>query len=181
LRTAYPGPDTAGAACAIYSAIHLIGLRPLLRRVTIRAHSILLELDRTTALQTWQAAAGISNVRTLIAHARSRVGPGEELSEGENGSTFMLPVRARLRGGRTSAVTAHGAPLPSSHPDSHLLAALARAHRWKAQFAEGRFASVAALAIHAGQERRHVGRTLNLAFLAPDLAMAFLDGNSGRA
>jgi hypothetical protein len=41
---------------------------------------------------------------------------------------------------------------------------------------EGEVGSVDALAVKLGQERRHVGRTLNLAFLSPALTRSILSG-----
>jgi len=43
--------------------------------------------------------------------------------------------------------------------------------------ATGEVNSVEALAKQAGQERRHVGKTLGLAFLAPDIVKAILAGD----
>lgn len=40
----------------------------------------------------------------------------------------------------------------------------------------GEIASVEALATRVKQERRHVGRTLSLAFLAPDITKAIIRG-----
>ena len=41
---------------------------------------------------------------------------------------------------------------------------------------EGEANSVKALSAQVGQERRHAGRTLNIAFLSPELTSAILKG-----
>jgi hypothetical protein len=43
---------------------------------------------------------------------------------------------------------------------------------------DGDVNSVEGLAARVGQERRHAGRTLNLAFLSPDLTRAILQGET---
>ena len=61
-------------------------------------------------------------------------------------------------------------------PDAPLIKALAKAHRWRAMLEAGEVGSVEALAGKLKQERKHVGVILNLAFLAPDLTKAILNG-----
>ncbi|MBN9559099.1 MAG: hypothetical protein J0I26_16385, partial [Alphaproteobacteria bacterium] len=61
-------------------------------------------------------------------------------------------------------------------PDPALLKALARAHRWKALLLAGEIRAIEDLATRVGQERRHVGRTLSLAFLNPALTRRILRG-----
>ena len=57
-----------------------------------------------------------------------------------------------------------------------LLKALARAFRWKRLLGTGEFATIADLAEHERIAAPYLTRTLRLAFLAPDLVEAILDG-----
>jgi len=58
-----------------------------------------------------------------------------------------------------------------------LIKALARAHHRKQMLIRGEANSVEALSAQVGQERRHAGRTLALAFLSPELTSAILKGD----
>ncbi len=60
--------------------------------------------------------------------------------------------------------------------DRTLLKTLARAHRWREAIERGDIKSVDDLAAHAGLDRRRVRELLRLAFLAPDIQVAILDG-----
>jgi hypothetical protein len=61
-------------------------------------------------------------------------------------------------------------------PDETLIRALARAHRWKRMFEEGRFRSAGELADAEGVARSFINRVLRLTLLAPDIQEAILDG-----
>tara|TARA_R110000787_G_scaffold248041_9_gene353624 strand:+ start:285 stop:1907 length:1623 start_codon:yes stop_codon:yes gene_type:complete len=61
-------------------------------------------------------------------------------------------------------------------PDPALIKVLARAHRWFDQIASGRRASLNQVATAEGVSNRYVARLLPLAFLAPDIVEAILDG-----
>lgn len=60
--------------------------------------------------------------------------------------------------------------------DGTLVKALARAFRWKRMLESGEFATIADLAEHERIAAPYLTRTLRLAFLAPDLVEAILDG-----
>ena len=56
-----------------------------------------------------------------------------------------------------------------------LIKAVARAHRWKHRFS-GEAPSISAIAREEGVTKRYVARIMRLAFLAPDIVEAILDG-----
>jgi len=58
-----------------------------------------------------------------------------------------------------------------------LIKALARAHTWKARLLSGEAPSIRAIAKDEGVNERYVGHHLRLAFLAPDIVEAILDGH----
>ena len=148
----------------------------VLQRVQIGASSIVLSLDKAAALEIWQTqAAEPLDDRQTQAHCRSHLATGETLMD--HGATLIvtLPVWAEFRGGR-AGISQTGQDRQARTPDPALLKALARAHRWKALLLSGEIRSIEELAIRIGQERRHVGRTLSLAFLNPALARQILRG-----
>jgi site-specific DNA recombinase len=66
----------------------------------------------------------------------------------------------------------HGAPrtVPS------LVNAIARAHDWIHRIARGETSNYQAIADQTGLQRRYVSRIIQLAFLAPDITEAILEG-----
>ncbi len=61
-------------------------------------------------------------------------------------------------------------------PNATLIKALTRAHRWKERLFTGAAPSTSAIAKEEGVAERYVSRILRLAFLAPDIVEAILDG-----
>src|ERR1043166_798405 len=68
---------------------------------------------------------------------------------------------------------------PQRQTDLPLIKAVARAHHWRKLLVSGAATSVESLAARAGRERRHVGRTLSLAFLSPEITSLILRGEQG--
>jgi site-specific DNA recombinase len=64
----------------------------------------------------------------------------------------------------------------ASSPDLKLVALLANAHRWVDKLAQGRAASVGDLARQSNRDPSEVSRALPLAFLAPTIVKAILEG-----
>jgi hypothetical protein len=61
-------------------------------------------------------------------------------------------------------------------PDATLIAALVRAHAWWRELCSGGTRSIRQIADREQSDERYVARNLNLAFLAPDITAAILDG-----
>ena len=93
--------------------------------------------------------------------------------------TVRVPLAIRRRPGRKTVVTPAGAAdaAPArTRADPATLKALARAHRWKRLFAEGRYTSLSEMAAAERIDRGYLGRILQLTPLAPDIVEAILDG-----
>jgi hypothetical protein len=61
-----------------------------------------------------------------------------------------------------------------------LISAIARARRWLDEIASGRSAGIEAIAVREGLNERSARMTLSLAFLAPDIVRAAVDGTLPR-
>ncbi len=89
--------------------------------------------------------------------------------------TLDLPVRFRRRGVEMKLViTDDRQKAPSSDPK--LIAAIAQARGWFAELRDGKTRSVSELAKRYNVDRGDVGKALKLAFLAPDIVQAILEG-----
>ncbi len=71
-------------------------------------------------------------------------------------------------------ITDNQQKLPS--PDSKLIAAIGQSRRWFAELRDGKARSVSELAKQYRVDRGDVGKALRLAFLAPDIVQAILEG-----
>jgi site-specific DNA recombinase len=63
-------------------------------------------------------------------------------------------------------------------PDENLIDAIATARKWFADLQTGEAASVLELAARHDVDRSHISRTLPLAFLAPDIVIAIIEGRT---
>ena len=61
-------------------------------------------------------------------------------------------------------------------PNATLIKALTRAYKWKERLFTGAAPSTSAIAKEEGVTERYVSRIMRLAFLAPDIVEAILDG-----
>lgn len=68
----------------------------------------------------------------------------------------------------------HGDLMP--RPNATLIKALTRAHKWRNRLLSGEAPSIRAIAKEEGLTERPVSRILRLAFLAPDIVEAILEG-----
>jgi DNA invertase Pin-like site-specific DNA recombinase len=86
-----------------------------------------------------------------------------------------IPVQLRRRGAELKLVVA-GAHAGEYNPDPTLVAAVAQGHRWFEELRSGSMRSIAELTHRHGIHQADVSRALPLAFLAPDIVQAILDG-----
>jgi hypothetical protein len=93
---------------------------------------------------------------------------------------LTLTVDARLKrcGGETKLIVpAHAAGTTPPRPNPTLVKALARAHSWVARLLSGQAPSIGAIAQAERLTESYVARIIPLAFLAPDITAAILEGS----
>ncbi len=115
---------------------------------------------------------------TLCAESlRCRIGHGNDRSRDSGTGIIRLdiPVRFRRRGAEMKLVMTDEMA-STTNPDARLIATLARAHRWSEELRTGVASSVGDLVTRHGVDQGDVSRSLPLAFLAPDIVEAILQG-----
>jgi site-specific DNA recombinase len=137
-------------------------LRSMVTRIVVQQQKIKLQLSKLALL------------KTFLTPQRS-----EEIAATLNASEdlIILEADAQLRrcGGEVRLLLAdteqnRARPVPS------LVRAVARAHDWMDRILSGEVVNQNALAKETGFDKRYISRILPLAFLAPDITEAILDG-----
>ena len=133
-------------------------LPALLRRVTVSGGTIRIELSNRALLDGTTGPGMIDTIE-----------PGEP-------ATIEVPFQLRRRGVEIRLVLrAEGAETP----DDKLAALVARSHRWLDQLTSGAIASIRGIAQAEGIDGGDVSRFLPLAFLAPGIVEALMNGRQG--
>lgn len=168
---------------AIAQSLHSLGLtgrdevlpnwatiRDLLHRVELGVGSLKVELDGDTFDRC---------VRDMTVKTRM---PLERLERSANGPVLDIPIDLERRGGAKWAVGPLGGPATSRHSvDPTLAAALTRAEAWKKKLMSGKVATIGQLARAENISAPYASRLVRIAFLAPDLKAAILDGRQPRS
>ena len=98
-----------------------------------------------------------------------------------NTVTLHIPMTFRRRGGRKLVITPDGvAPVVLAAVDDTMVKLLVKAHRWRRRIDSGAAKSVTDLAEQEKVTVTYVTRILALTGLAPDIAIAILDGRQPR-
>jgi DNA invertase Pin-like site-specific DNA recombinase len=165
--TAIPAQDIDPVfACAQQLANELRASGPA------RQRSILLDLvDRIEMSQ--------SHIRLCLKRnaVRAMLGLPEQrdAAKKEEIVSIDLPVSFRRRGVETKLIIGSAATA-TANVDKPLTDAVTTAHAWFSELKSGAHASIKALATHHRVDKGDVSRILPLAFLAPDIVDAILDG-----
>ena len=131
----------------------------LVRRVTVAQSQVTIEIDRK----------GLAE-RLLDQKASST-------SKAENRRPIMLevPVRFRRRGVEAKLIVL-GPQQPAPEADANLVKALVRAHEWFGRIARGEVNGLGDIAKSERLCRTYITRVVCLAFLAPEITKAILEG-----
>ena len=139
----------------------------LLARAGIGVSYRLLRLARVR--EVWGSTRAVCSGLDEEAHATA--------PNTENTLTFLIPARLKRCGMEMRLVIPAGGPTDlMARPDNALIKALTRAHEWKEQLVSGKASSIQAIANKESVSERYISRVLRLAFLAPDITEAILDG-----
>jgi hypothetical protein len=108
---------------------------------------------------------------------RCLIGHGNDQSRDSSTDTIPLdiPVLFRRRGAEMKLVMTNERA-STANPDARLIATIARAHRWSEELRTGVASSVGDLVTRHNVDQGDVSRSLPLAFLAPDIVEAILQG-----
>jgi site-specific DNA recombinase len=136
----------------------------IVQRVVVRDDRIELQLSRNAIRE---AVTGPGEVALLANASRSQ----EDLIILEPQAT-VSKCRGEVR-----LVLALDVAQGSARALPSLIKAVARAHGWVDRIAKGEVPHQRAIAAETGLHRRYVGRIMQLAFLAPDITEAILEGS----
>ena len=140
-------------------------LQQILNRIELQTDAITMEIDRIGLAR----AVGMEMDREEVAAET-----GENVREPHT-ATICLPIQLRRRGVETKLIlTDLKAPTPSTDPN--LIHLIAKAHHHLEQLTSGRCKTIAELAAKNETNPDEISRILPLAFLAPDIVRAILEG-----
>jgi len=91
--------------------------------------------------------------------------------------SFEVPYELRNRGRQLRIVPDTLTTSTDSNPDPTLLKLLRRAHGWRQQLETGSSRTISDLAASNGVTPSYFTRVLRIAYLAPDIVQAIIDGN----
>ena len=137
-------------------------LRSIVMRIIVRHQKIELRLSRKALLQAF------------FTPQRSEEIAGT-LTESEDLITIEADAQLRRCGGEVRLLLAD-TEQNRARPVLSLVRAVARAHDWMGRILSGEVANQQALAKQTGFDKRYISRIIPLAFLAPDITEAILDG-----
>jgi site-specific DNA recombinase len=136
-------------------------LEAFITRVTIAADSITITLDRQALI----GALGPSHSATTQQSCTST-------------DPIVLQTDVQLaRRGQNKRLIMLGDPQDITDPDARIVALLTKAHGWKDELMCETDLTVSSLGARHGVTRSYITRLLRLAFLAPDITQALLEGN----
>ena len=101
---------------------------------------------------------------------------GEALNNASIAVSRFVPMQIKRRGVELRLVV-NGDRSKAHKADPALLKAIARAHRWFDDLVTGRVASMAEIGTREGLPKNYVSWLIRLAFLAPDIVEAIIQGN----
>jgi site-specific DNA recombinase len=140
-------------------------LGAILRRVVVSAKAVRIDLDRSAI------------VTTLLGRTPGdRQDDQPDTSDGDLLSLHIATRLARSSGAVRLVISNGSASGQPPRRDPVLIKALIRAHGWKDRLLSGEAPSIRSIAKEENLNETYVGRILRLAFLAPDITEAILDG-----
>ncbi|MGH9549818.1 MAG: hypothetical protein ACRD3W_10605, partial [Terriglobales bacterium] len=131
----------------------------LIERTVVHADRIMIELSRAALLKQLSEGNAVPSVAKQV----------------DRTIVLTTPCQFRRHGGEMRLVIGDNAGGEGTL-DLTLIAALARAHAWWRELCAGNESSIKHVADREHTDERYVARVLKLAFLAPDITAAILEG-----
>jgi site-specific DNA recombinase len=146
-------------------------LRTIIRRVAVLDDGVTIDLEQSSLLGRGASGAALSRLQ-------ARLQPEDRLSHDPERSIVKLFIATRpvFRGGRTWLVRPSGAASLSAKPDQKLVKALAQAHVALSELGAAPAKSVDEWRSARAVPDSYARRVMALAFLAPDIQQAILEG-----
>lgn len=138
-------------------------LRATLRRIIVEKERIEIRIDRAALRQT---LFGISETEIQA--------PSD--TNWDNFVSIEVPCELKRFRGEVRLVLPPDTPGSKPHAIPSLVRAISKAHDWLDRILRGEFADQRSIARETGLDERYISRILPLAFLAPDLTEAILEG-----
>ena len=148
------------------------GLRAL-SRVTLMTRAIVIEIPSPFLI------SAPSEADRALADVRARSEPGETITHDPDMDRvrITLPYRLRRTGGRVRVTDSSGrAPTQTAQLDDSLIGALKMAHGLVAERTQGKIGAIDDASFDAAPSSPYDRKIIRLAFLAPDLQAAILEG-----
>jgi len=144
-------------------------VRDLLHRIELSADNLTIDLDGATVDR---------HARDMTAKSRVLL---DRLPKSDTGPILTLSIALNQRGGARLAIGPRGgSPFSTTSVDPAFATALTRAEVWKKKLLSGEVATVDQIALSEKVTPAYARRLVKLAFLAPDLKAAILDGRQPR-
>jgi hypothetical protein len=137
-------------------------LRSIVTRVDVRQQKVALQLSKRSLLKSFLHAQRAEELITSTPIIEDPI-------------TLEADAQLRRCGGEVRLLLA-GTEQNRARPVPSLVRAVARAHDWIDRILRGEIPNQRALAKQTGFDERYISRIIPLAFLAPDITEAILDG-----
>jgi site-specific DNA recombinase len=149
----------------VTASIDRVGLvlQSILAKVIVGQHVIRLDLKK-------------SAIRKLFLGDQVDIESDSPILSTEGIVTIEVPAAFRRFRGELRFQLAPETGQGRTRPIPSLVTAVARAHHWREQVLSGQILSEQQIATQEGVNRRYINRLMPLAFLAPDITEAILDG-----
>ena len=136
-------------------------LQSAVKRIVVHNERFEIEINRSTLRQT------------VLGVSEDAASPGNDPDE-----MVVIDAAAQLKrcGGEVRLVLPPDSPGANPHAVPSLIRAISRAHDWVDRILRGEILNQRSIAKETGLDERYVSRIIPLAFLAPDLTEAILEG-----
>jgi len=137
-------------------------LRSIVTRVVVRQQKVELQLSKRALLKSFRHAQHVDELTSSTPIAEDTI-------------TLEAETRLRRCGGEIRLLL-DGTDQCRSRPVPSLVRAVARANDWVERILQGEIPNQRVLSKETGFDERYISRIISLAFLAPDITEAILDG-----